>query len=1224
MDLVSATDLDQWAARRDAQSELPRIVRRLVSATANQPLRNSIRAGEGVSLPGWDGVVEAAEPSLFVPSGLSVWEMGVGDPSRKAQEDYAKRTSHPGTIDPSTATFVFVTPRRWPRKDAWVAARNREGIWKQVAAFDADDVEAWLETAPAVHSWLSSRLGKDPYEAESLETWWEGWSGATEPALPAQLFLSGREGEVDQLRNHLLGGPGAFSLKADSQDEALAFAFAAMHEVGDLRGIERALVVRSPRAWKRLSGHNTPLVLLPTFESPQVASATRQGHQVLLPLGPETPSKQGIHLPRLRRAGIESALEQTGIPSDRASTLATRGRRSLIALRRSLAINPDVEVPAWARAESAVAVLPAVLAGEWHDSEKGDREALADIANRSYEDVARALTGWLHSSDPPIRRVGDAWMIADKSDAWALLSRHLTSDDVERFAKVAKEVLGVEDPTLELPPDQRIMADLLGRRRKYGPLLTKGVADTIALLAATSDSVPLPGGRRGAEVAKSIVRSLLSQANEDHTGHRWQSLAPALPLLAEAAPEALLDALEAGLRIAVSPIVKLFQDGANNSILSPGSPHVHLLWALETIAWSPEHLPRVALQLAALARLEPGGPTANRPSNSLREIFFLGRPGTTATFEQRIAALDLLRSREPDVAWALLFELIPSTTEHSRATASPVYRDWRPDEWGTVMMNEFLHATAAVSDRVIEDAGHDGVRLANLLARVAPIDLPAREQLIEAIEGLNPQVLDSDGRKALTRTIRDIVVRHRRFADVQWSMPSDLVNRLDAALETLQDSDPISRHEWLFAPGAQLAFPGGDPQEQSAALIAAQDAALAEVLAERGLEGVLSWASTIDKQLFAANAVAAALARSVGVAPDDVLTWITSNEDADREVVARYATFKAWQHGSSWAIETLKRYRDKWSLEHQTMFLVALPASLEVWNLVEELGNEEEKSYWALMDPYRLPTDGELARDAVERLIGAEQARKAIHLIAAVEEVHHVHIPSTLIAQTLEEAAKTATSPFSYEDALHVGQLLDYLYERGYDSQHLAQLEWQYLPLFRFEQRQSQVLHRKLSEDPAFFVSVVSTAYLGEGEQPTDPSEEERARATVALDLLRSWRLIPRTRPDGSLDGPALLAWIEDARRSLAEAKRLAVGDRWIGRVLCYGPSSHRPNKAQLEEGPPSETSLSPTDAWPAVEIRDAIEKVASSDLESAFSVEYYNSRGSTMRGCQRTSYSRA
>ena len=363
MDLANATDLVQWAQRRDAQAQLPQLIRRLIVATADGLSRLSVRAGEGVCLPGWDGVAEAARPSLFIPAGLSVWEMGVGEPASKANADFRKRTEQLGDVSPADATFVFVTARRWGGKEAWAKKRSKKGPWSAVVAYDADDLETWLESAPATHIWISSYLGKDASEAESLETWWAAWSGATRPAIAPELILSGRDVEAAQLLAALATEPSAISIAADSQNEALAFVAGSLLVEDRSPLLERALIVRSLRAWRRLSVSQSPLLLLPAFEHFPVAPAVASGHHVVLPLSREVAGTHRIDLPRLRRAGIEAALLEAGVHSDRASSLATLGRRSLLSLRRTLAINSDTEIPEWARPEHAADIVPAVLGG---------------------------------------------------------------------------------------------------------------------------------------------------------------------------------------------------------------------------------------------------------------------------------------------------------------------------------------------------------------------------------------------------------------------------------------------------------------------------------------------------------------------------------------------------------------------------------------------------------------------------------------------------------------------------------------------------------------------------------------------------------------------------------------------------------------------------------------------------------------------------------------------
>src|SRR4051812_45747337 len=128
--LADGTDLASWANRLDAQAQLPQLLRRLVLATVGRPLGVSFRAGEGVQLGGWDGVVSVEEGNAFVPAGVSGWEMGTNrDVKAKADGDYEKRTADPGELDASRSAFMFVTPRRWSNKESWVAARASEGVW---------------------------------------------------------------------------------------------------------------------------------------------------------------------------------------------------------------------------------------------------------------------------------------------------------------------------------------------------------------------------------------------------------------------------------------------------------------------------------------------------------------------------------------------------------------------------------------------------------------------------------------------------------------------------------------------------------------------------------------------------------------------------------------------------------------------------------------------------------------------------------------------------------------------------------------------------------------------------------------------------------------------------------------------------------------------------------------------------------------------------------------
>jgi hypothetical protein len=164
-------------------------------------------------------------------------------------------------------------------------------------------------------------------------------------------------------------------------------------------------------------------------------------------------------------------------------------------------------------------------------------------------------------------------------DTWSLLARYLTRDDLERFEAVVLEVLGAVDPRFELPPGRRWAAVLSGQTPCHSDHLREGLAETLALMGASSDLYPLTTARTGQQWATHIVRRLFDQVQD---WRLWASLCRYLPHLAEAAPEEFLAAVERGLAGDHPVLVNLFSDAEYHFLES--SPHIGLLWALEALA----------------------------------------------------------------------------------------------------------------------------------------------------------------------------------------------------------------------------------------------------------------------------------------------------------------------------------------------------------------------------------------------------------------------------------------------------------------------------------------------------------------------------------------------------------------------------------------------------------------------------------------------------------------
>ena len=92
--LVTAAELDHWAAAAHAKVALPDLIRRLVKATvpSGQLLKVDFPAYAETHRPGYDGTTVTTQRTEYVPEGIAVWELGCEKNCKaKAQEDYDKR-----------------------------------------------------------------------------------------------------------------------------------------------------------------------------------------------------------------------------------------------------------------------------------------------------------------------------------------------------------------------------------------------------------------------------------------------------------------------------------------------------------------------------------------------------------------------------------------------------------------------------------------------------------------------------------------------------------------------------------------------------------------------------------------------------------------------------------------------------------------------------------------------------------------------------------------------------------------------------------------------------------------------------------------------------------------------------------------------------------------------------------------------------------------------------
>lgn len=1200
---VDAEDLSDWANRTDGAVSLPTLLAYLIRATHGPAIQLRFPSDGGVRHPGWDGRTSTEAESPYVPQGETGWEVGTqrSNIAQKATEDYRKRTTAPAPLDPASASYIFVTPQHWSKKDEWAKARQDEGIWREVRAYDADDLVHWIEQTPAAGLWLASRLGKRPAGTRELEEVWEEWSRATQWPLTEDLVLSDRDEDATEVLRWLRGEPSVLSLQATTTDEVIAFFHATLGMLPDdvvATYRARCLVATSATGARALANAPAPLILLLTEAEPGLArNLVERGHYVLHAYDDRPVSRGEVRrLARPSREGIASALVAAGIAEPRARALARDSARNLAILRRLIPNAPGRD-PSWTQEPPPRALLAALLAGGWDEDSAADSARVSELADQPYETVIGALTPYVGDLDKPLRKIGSTWRVASPPDAWFLLAPYLTSADINRFEAAAHAVLSSADPRFEMDPDERWMAAIKGVHRDYSGLMRHGIGEVLILLALWGDQAHTV--RDTTRRVDAIVDKLLRNADQQ----RWWSLSRDFRLLAEASPRTFLEAIEDSLDQSDPPIRALFSADDGGVF---GTEHLSdLLWALESLAWSPDLMPRVTHVLARLDTIDnPPGRYANRPANSLREIHLLWIPQTYATLDQRMSALDFIRKHEPDAAWKLMLDILPRGHDTSTPSPMPRWRDFTVDKIEVVTYGLIGRGAAAITERLLADVDLNCSRWTQLLDRFADL-APNQEIGLATLERAEPMFKDQTDRAALWKRLRQLLHHHRQFPDAEWSMPGATLDRLQTIYDNFTPVDPLERIAWLFEQSVTLPNPSkdgwqGDQREVDAARINAVKA----LYIERGVESVLALAHHADAAGYIGKALYDGGLRGSDL---DALLEAALLSDIPREsevahglIVSAFRDLK-----EPWGASLIaKAQANSWGNAALLTILNAFPSVRWTWERAAESGQDIESAYWSRTPIFWVSEDSSDVAFAIGKLVSVGRAR---HALALAGRDSKIELPSDLLVELLQEAAR---QPFDADGNTneatmfqhYVAEILRALDERSdVDNDALVALEWTYLPMLAHSRRPAKVLLKVLSEQPTLFIEMLRAIYKPSeesGVSEAEPEDPERARAIAsqAYRLLELWNRLPGTRDDGTIDGEGLEAWIKEARSLAQAAGRTDIADSRIGSVLSASPIGADGN-------------------WPAEPIRDVIDLFRSKSMIEGFWIGKLNRRGITTRG---------
>jgi hypothetical protein len=1200
---ITASHIIDWVNNRakEAQAELPRWVRKLCYQ-AGSTREIAFPAGDSTYRPGWDGKLFCDQGNAWVPPGASRWEMGCdADVDGKANREYNKRTKATDSAERTSTTFVFVTPRRWLKKDAWIASQRTKTEWHDIKVVDADDLEQWLEQDPAVALQFAEFLGLLGPGVESLERFWLRWSGQCNPSITREAFFTDRAATTQQLhelaRDVGTKGYRLITLRADSIEEAVAFASASFLELPELA--DRALVVTEVEGWRYVDANPQLRIAIAASSEAAVHATRRNGLLLVVPhaAGDMTGQKtdQELLLERPSIYDLEKALSAMGIEESDARRVALSTGRSWSVLRRHRSNNPAVRHPAWLDMPQAASLATVCLLGAWNAEKNADRWVVETVADQPYEVIETNLRHLAYVDDSPILHIGSVWKAKSPLELLDLFGSRITSSQLGRFFQVAAELLGTPDPQLELPESERYAAQIHGKVHPQSGLLFESLCDTLIKLAVRGPDIPaLLNLNIEGRVAR-LVSDLLENADRI----RWLSLASYLPALAETAPNTFLRAVENSLDYPDAPVAKLILETTDTGF-GGRCWHAGLLWALETLAWSPKWLVRVAYLLARLTHVPYNNRWGNTPGSSLLGLFRAWLPQTAADLPARLKVLGSLVQFDPDAA----FDLLDAITKRGPQHATPATRPkWRDDDAGAgngVSWSEQRDMNLAARERMHRLSVGHASRLVRLFENT---DMTDGEQMARVLNLMRPFTLEDandEERVALQAALRRRLHWHRNYDDSSDEARKAQLTTLDALYGDLAPADPIHRHLWIFS-SHWPELPMCDEHDinlKDRLILEARTTALNEMIESRGMAGIRRLIAECGEP----HTVGLALAKrnqDTSGWPEWIILHGGDFQPASPVSQCIGGLLRSLPEQGTQAIlrEVLEQgASEDWDAKRQARLLALAPAVKTSWELATARGPDTDEAYWRCVSLFGWMRDwGDDATYVLQRLLEVHRPRTALQCCRFDLEKTDARLLFELLQRFLQGEEAEGPRPESWD----IEKVLERLEQScEIDKAALIQLEFMLFPALCFgDEARATALFGAVTSDPAIFAELVSLVYKSEhGEREETITDAQRYAASNALDIIQACKRQPGTRADGSIDPDAFIQFIDAAREHCRQADRLSGGEYVLGEILAHAPAD--------DDG-----------TWPFAPARQVLDRPELEEMRRGFHTGAINKRGVTSRG---------
>ncbi|MEG2235196.1 MAG: ATP-binding protein [Clostridia bacterium] len=817
----------------------------------------------------------------------------------------------------------------------------------------------------------------------------------------------------------------------------------------------------------------------------------------------------------------------------------------------------------------------AILIGGWDESNEDDKQIISDMLNQPYNTLIEDFRLMLKDKDNHISFKNEKWQVEDRMNLLKSFADSYFKEDISKFQNKVIEILTQSNSKFDLPSDKRTLANIYGSIPKYSDLLKKSVAETLTMISAIEKEF-INSTDSSKNLSYHVVSDVLKNAD-------WKILASldnVMPFLAEANPETFLKMWEDIIR--ESPeIIKSYMTSSERGIVD-NYYTIGLYWSLQLIAWEERYLSRVCVILAQLSRYD------KKAIENISGILLPWYPQTKASIDIRKSAVENVIKESENCGWNLVSELMPN----KRTTGSPSYKPkWNnliiDDENNTVLYKEYWEQVENYLEIFIKYSKTDIDRLCDLVDLMDDLPKNMFEMIMIKISQKDIKKLSENKRYVLWNHMEDFINRHIKFADAKWSLPKEVLSKIEKLANELKPSSSLIYNKRFFRKDSWTLYDDRADYKKAEKKLYDLRVNIIKEINSINFESVIEFVNAIEDTYVAGICYAEILNKTKD--EEKVLSYLDSKKEKETSFAKGFVYKKHLIYGYDW----LNEFNiEKWSDSKKVNLLITLPSNQTTWDLVLKYLNDNQIIYWKIVD-IRFVDENININYPMERLIYAGRPAVAISIINfSIRNNKTLEYDRNLAVTALNDIL-VKQDELNSLDIYHIRDVIKDLQNSNVPKTNLFQIEWAYLNLLTDSHDDGRpiTIERELSENPEKYNEILSLAYKKHGLTKEEAEVVDEKIATNAYRLLNQWKIPPGLDDKGVINKIKLNNWYDKMKEICTQSDRLEVGLLNFGHVLYYSPE----DKSGL---------------WIDKNVAEILDDNASNIIRDGFRTEVFNSLG--------------